>query len=128
MGCVTKVHLAYIAFGYFDLCFKKPIIINLNDCYERLYSHLSVDHYSGFQVLEGFIGGNIMTLAKLLQGGIIYRKGEGWKAGAIQYFVLYQLILFPDGFHLNPGQEGGMLLGWGFFLVFFFFFLVTVEC
>lgn len=35
-----------------------------------------------------------MTLAKVLQGGIISRKGEEWKVGAIHYLVLYQLISF----------------------------------
>lgn len=28
---------------------------------------------------------------------------------AIQYFVLYQVIFFPDGFHLKAGQQGGTL-------------------
>lgn len=60
-----------------------------------------------FSGVGGFYwGGNVMTLAKVLQGGIISRKGEEWKVGAIHYLVLYQLISFVMVFNWAQAKKG----------------------
>lgn len=95
MGCITRVHLACIAFGYFDLCLKKkPYILNLNDCYEHLSSHLSVDYYSGLQLLEGFTGGRCHDISKSAAGRDNLQKGGRVESRGNAIFCSLQLIFF----------------------------------
>lgn len=67
-------------------------------------------------MLEDFIG----------RGGTICRKGQVWKAGAIQYFVLYQLIFSPNDISLEPRpRKGNVVCVVGFFG---FALLLSREC
>lgn len=68
-----------------------------------------------------------MTLAKVLQGGIICRKGEEWKAGAMQYFVLYNLFSFFICSWFSPEPRprmGNVMLVFVVWWVFFPFLLL----
>lgn len=55
----------------------------LKNCFRYLFSYLSVEYSSGFEMFVGFIGEDVQ---KCLRGDNLQKRGRGWK-GATQYFL-----------------------------------------